>query len=791
MKPVCGSHIHYCCQRALTLLATLFLTAAFSSSAMAAATGQGSVINWDGGADNCMQDNAGFALNCTANDVRVSGIADINGDGATDEGDIQFAPVCDALAQNAGQDCSSDPGICLDADGNSDASMCGDRCAYPGDTTQFSTTFIFELSAQERYDVGAYFETALDSAKDGALTGHCAIITLPEDETAFTRPDGSTGNFVDLDTNCKGGKCPQPDDLCGDIDNANNPIYYDMKGAKTVGYTITATCIDDNNDGLLDLPSCTSWRQSGANEVCTDGNDAFPGSPSKCNCDPDFGIPIDIPPATIKVDKVASPTEIFESVNGTDVKFTVTVTNQSPFAEVTLNSLIDNPYGDITQVGGSITATDCKAVTIYALNDTDPNHTPKGSYTCAFTATVKGTAVQTVTDVVTVKGVDENGNPVEDDDDAQVKIKDVPATISITKTPTPGSIAENGGTIKYDLKVTNTSTVDTLEVTSLVDDKFGLLAVAAGVILDPAPPATTATNITCSLPQTLAPKGTYSCSFNGAVTGNAGDTHVNTVEVIALDDDLPTANKKSATAMATVNITGLDSSCTLTKTARGRNGDTPLSINEPGKDVIYDVYIKNTSVADTITLTSLGDYVNNVLQTYDMGTCAIQTLTLTPNQDFSCSFTAPVSGKGGTNHNNMVKASGTDDDNESVACSDTETVKIVDVPPTASLVKTATQMDVTYKVKVTNDSSVEALYLDKLVDDKFGDLTNPNEPNIISTTCSTQQTIAIGGNYECSFVGRVTTSPHVNKVTGTVLDDEGGSVTPSDDEEVRFFDPSN
>lgn len=56
-------------------------------------------------------------------------------------------------------------------------------------------------------------------------------------------------------------------DWCGDIDDAHNPLHP----------TITldgVLCQDDDGDGFLNLPYCTSWRQPGANEQCTSPLDA-------------------------------------------------------------------------------------------------------------------------------------------------------------------------------------------------------------------------------------------------------------------------------------------------------------------------------------------------------------------------------------------------------------------------------------------------------------------------------------------------------------------------------------
>ncbi|MDX1409753.1 MAG: hypothetical protein R3330_16505, partial [Saprospiraceae bacterium] len=80
----------------------------------------------------------------------------------------------------------------------------------------------------------------------------------------------------------------EPIDLCGDIDNAPNPIIL-------TDIEITALCADPDGDSNLNLPNCTSWRQPGSNDICTSPLDAFPGAPSKCNCDPGINIEICVP----------------------------------------------------------------------------------------------------------------------------------------------------------------------------------------------------------------------------------------------------------------------------------------------------------------------------------------------------------------------------------------------------------------------------------------------------------------------------------------------------------------
>ncbi|WP_455198996.1 hypothetical protein, partial [Kaarinaea lacus] len=146
---------------------------------------------------------------------------------------------------------------------------------------------------------------------------------------------------------------------------------------------------------------------------------------------------------------------------------------------------------------------------------------------------------------------------------------------------------------------------------------------------------------------------------------------------------------------------------------------------------------------------------------------------------YSCKFTAAVAGMGGTSHSSMVTANGLDDDGNPRMCSDSSKVDIRDVAPSATLSKEAIEAVVTYRVKVTNTSLVEALTLDALYDDHFGDIADNYNLLIESTTCILPQEIAIGGDYTCTFDAKVGTSPHTNTVTGTVSDDEGNRATPA------------
>ena len=91
----------------------------------------------------------------------------------------------------------------------------------------------------------------------------------------------------------------------------------------------------------------------------------------------------------------------------------------------------------------------------------------------------------------------------------------------------------------------------------------------------------------------------------------------------------------------------------------------------------------------------------------------------------------------------------------------------------------------TFEVLVTNDSEAEALTLDGLNEDQFGDITLVQD-NVVSTECSVPQTLPISGSYTCTLEGKINGSPHTDAVTRTVSDNEGASVTPSDSTNVTF-----
>jgi hypothetical protein len=631
-----------------------------------------------------MQNVAGFALNCNSNDVRIAGVA-------------------------------------TNADGSPKLTINDDGCAYYGDTVNFTAEFLVNLGAQARYDIGTYFATDGDPNNDGALTGSCSVTSLDA---------SNTSNFINLDAS---------PDQCGDIDAAHNPLHPLI--------TLTAVCIDEDNNTRLDLPNCVSWRQPGSNELCTDALDAFPGSPSKCKCDAAFNVPINVPSATIEVTKTVSPETLAEP-SGL-ATYTVVVQNQGidPNNPFSLTSLVDDKFGNLDGRGTCVVPQSIQ---------------PGLSYTCQFNATITGNASQVHTNVVTASGADSRGNADNDTDDATVTFTGVDPSITVDKTASPTSFAEPGTNVTFTVTVTNTSvSTDPVTLQTIGDDQYGALAGDAD----------------CQVGTVLASGASCTFTFTRFVGGAPGSTHTNIVTVTAIDNDGATATDNDDAA---VTVTNVPSAITVLKTA------SPGSLPEPGGSVTFTVQVTNNSTVDSMTISSISDDRFGTLA--GDSDCQVGT-TLAPSGSCGFTFNRNLTGNADTSHTNTVTVNGVDDDNEAVVDSEAETVNFTDVLPAATLTKTVTQVVATFQIQVTNNGTAESVDLTELTDTKFGNLITNG--TCVPTTLAPQG--QAGDTYTCTFTRTIQASDlvngtHTNVATGTVVDDDNNAVepAPSDDAEVSF-----
>ena len=96
---------------------------------------------------------------------------------------------------------------------------------------------------------------------------------------------------------------------------------------------------------------------------------------------------------------------------------------------------------------------------------------PDASVTCTFVGNFTGAAGVIETDIAEIDAIDENGNPVEDTDDAVVTLTP-PPVIHIVKTVAPGQRPAPGGNFTFTLVITNPGPTD-LTLTTLDDTIYG------------------------------------------------------------------------------------------------------------------------------------------------------------------------------------------------------------------------------------------------------------------------------------------------------------------------------
>jgi uncharacterized repeat protein (TIGR01451 family)/LPXTG-motif cell wall-anchored protein len=344
---------------------------------------------------------------------------------------------------------------------------------------------------------------------------------------------------------------------------------------------------------------------------------------------------------------------------------------------------------------------------------------------------------------------------------------DVAPTISVTKTPTPATVTEPGGDVSFGVSVTNNG-AEPVTLTELDDDVYGdITAVDA---------------TTCAVPQTIAAGATYSCSFTGAVTGDAGDRHTNEVEATVTDGE---DNDITSGGSADVDIEGRDPAITVTKTP------SVDSVVETGAEVSFTVDVDNDT-AEPVSLTDLDDTDFGDVTALPTTTCAVPQ-AIAGNGSYSCTFTALVSGDAPTAHENTVEATASDNEGNVTDGTGTATVAVTDRLAAITVTKTPNPSsmpepggDVSFTVVVTNGTT-EPVSLYELTDSDFGSLSG--DPSISASNCALPATIAGSDTYTCIFTAAVSGDPsaaHANTVTARARDDEANEAVNTGAAEVTF-----
>ncbi len=136
----------------------------------------------------------------------------------------------------------------------------------------------------------------------------------------------------------------------------------------------------------------------------------------------------------------------------------------------------------------------------------------------------------------------------------------------------------------------------------------------------------------------------------------------------------------------------------------------------------------------------------------------------------------------------MVTASGVDNDGSRTTARDDAVVRLVDVPPTITVVKDAdpaSRVDpggaFTFFVTV-NNTSFEPVTVVSLTDDVYGNLNGRG-------TCAIGAVIPAGGSYRCQFTVDYRGpggSSQVDRVFATVVDNDGSRASANDDARISI-----
>ena len=449
---------------------------------------------------------------------------------------------------------------------------------------------------------------------------------------------------------------------------------------------------------------------------------------------------------TITVTMSTDVTQLDEP--GGDVLYTILVNNTSPEA-VTL--------GAISDINGSLDGVDSCAI--------GGSIAASGSYNCSFTRSLTGDVGYSETNKASVTVSDDEGNPVSKDSTTiSVGIIDVAPSADAAKSANVTSLNEPGGSVTYSVVISNKSTAEAITLTDLTDDEFGSLSGLGN----------------CSTPHTIAVEGNYSCAFTASISGNAGEIHENKVTATVQDNE--GTSVFAVSPAVSVSFSDVLPAITINK------GANPTTIPEPGGNVDYTVVVNNTSTAESVTLTTLGDDIFGNLS--GQGNCSVPQ-TIASSGDYTCTFTRSISGNAAATHTNVASAWAQDDEGNTTSANESETVTFTNVLPTITVSKTTNVPsinepggDIVYTVVVNNTSTAEALSLTGLNDDIYGDLNGQGN-------CTLPQTIAIGGDYSCSFTktfSGIAGTTHTNVVTATVQDDDGSSVTGNDNAVLNYID---
>jgi hypothetical protein len=595
--------------------------------------------------------------------------------------------------------------------------------------------FGVESTASERYDIGFFIGNAGLPALGGVSCSYSSLTPLGP---PFNLKGGS-GGYRDLDG-----------DACGDVQSSDQEVIHDF-------VLNDVLCRDTDGDGRVNINAVLTWSRNANTDVCSDPNDEtsfFTDQSSNCQVvTPDPNLPITVePPPTMNVSKVALPTAM--PAPGGPVLFVVSVTNTSAETDpLTIESLVDDVYGDITQVQGRVLQTNCEAPRQIA---------PRETYLCEFVGQISGPLGYVETDTVSVNAVDDDGTQLTVTDDATVTLVEAPPSMEIVKVAAPAEVKEPGGEVTYMVQVYNTSTTESLNITSLEDDLYGDVF-SLGTCVRPLRSVL------------LAPREYFVCTFEQQVEGQTGDVITDVVSAVAdTGDGILVADDS-----ADVEIIDVASSIEVQKVA------APPELPEPGGSFAFIVRIQNQSPVDNVRIDAIVDNVYGDVTAIPGNTCALPRI-LGPGESYQCAFPGEFTGVAGDTQVDQVLVSGVDDDGILVSDSSQAEVIITAAPSEIQVIKTAAPTEipeagapVTFDVTVVNLSVSQSVTIDSLVDEPYGDVSA-----LATEPCPLPRVLPPGEAFSCSFTqplaGGAAGTEFFDTVTATGADANGDEVAASD-----------
>jgi sugar lactone lactonase YvrE len=200
--------------------------------------------------------------------------------------------------------------------------------------------------------------------------------------------------------------------------------------------------------------------------------------------------------------------------------------------------------------------------------------------------------------------------------------------IDLRKTTLTPWLVAPGGSVNFDIAITNTFTDRSLTVTGLTDARLGNLAGVGS----------------CVLPQTIAAGGRYSCAVTDTTTGVALASIRSAATVTATD----------GTTTATDSDTSTVGFLAAGPTLRIRTTGAPASLQYPGGPVAFGMTLMNLDLTRPLTVTSLTSASYGDLSTR----CGLP-LTLAPNTLGTCPLSFDVTGPVGSRPSPSFTATGT------------------------------------------------------------------------------------------------------------------------------------